>query len=322
MVSATTQELIDQRLDALDRALLGLLPRSERLALVLDVEARIQTFLESHPSLPEHSVTAAEELRIAPAAETRRIPQRRRSTLAITAGVLGIVALVLLFLAPITLMLIAVLDEALDGMIAESLLAGNIAAVALGGAIAVGLGITALVKLNRSPNRLRGHGWAITGLCTGSLPMLLGGFGILAALLPMVSITTTASPNPVMPSPGEAGPAMLPAVSIQASSVPATPYSPSQPPLYPPLSPATSPAETNLASVPLTPVPASLPSPAPTPSSNPIPPGGTEPVLAPAPVIPKTETAGAISPATIPPSKEPASEPGKKASPAPNAMPE
>lgn len=179
-------EVIDQRLDALDRALLGLLPRSERLSLVADVEARVRAANATDSPSPRPETSAADEL---PLVEAGLAPRRRlrlrRSALALTAGVLGIVALVLLFALPVTYLVLAAVAEGLGEVTAYLLISANVLVVALGGAAAVVMGIVALVRLNRRQGR-SGHGWAVTALCTGPLPALAGGLATLTIVLPML----------------------------------------------------------------------------------------------------------------------------------------
>ena len=184
--ATVTGDVIDQRLDALDRALLGLLPRAERLAMVADVEARVR---EGHAADP-----AAVERLASPGAEstaeasTSRGPRQaqRRSTLALTSGVIGIVALVLLFLMPVTYLVVATTSEVIGEVTSYLLLSANVIVVALGGAAAVVMGITALVRLSRRQGRV-GHGWAITALCTGPLPALVGGLATITVAVPMMA---------------------------------------------------------------------------------------------------------------------------------------
>lgn len=40
--TAATQQIIDQRMDAIDRALLGLLPRPARQTIVAEIESRVK----------------------------------------------------------------------------------------------------------------------------------------------------------------------------------------------------------------------------------------------------------------------------------------
>src|SRR5204863_1114709 len=105
-------DAIEQRLDALDRVLLGLLPRSERLSLVADVEARVRN--GGAAALVADGV-AASELPLAEVSpgRARRGLRSRRSALALTSGVLGIAALVLLFALPITYLVFASVGEAI-----------------------------------------------------------------------------------------------------------------------------------------------------------------------------------------------------------------
>jgi hypothetical protein len=186
--STVAGDVIDQRLDALDRALLGLLPRSERLAMVADVEARVRDGQAVNPALAELLASPAENT---PAAEiaASRSPRRarRRSGLALTSGVIGIVALVLLFIMPLTYILVAMTSEVLGEITVYLLLSANIVVVALGGAAAVVMGITALVRLSRRQGQQVGHGWAITALCTGPLPALVGGLATITMAVPMLA---------------------------------------------------------------------------------------------------------------------------------------
>src|SRR5262245_48547426 len=106
----TAEQMIHQRLDAIDRALLGWLPRTERLALVAQIEARARE-LAAGPVLDGSIAPMANCLELADAAASAPSPSpmsamaapafptacRRRSGMALTAGILGIVALVLLF---------------------------------------------------------------------------------------------------------------------------------------------------------------------------------------------------------------------------------
>jgi hypothetical protein len=185
--NVATQDAVDQRLDALDRALHGLMPWSERTKFVAEMDARIRAGRAAPP--------ASDDL---PA--TRRSPVRR-SRLALLSGTLGIVALALLLLIPITYVLAEILGEAVGELFAYGLLGANILAVAMGGTAAVALGIAALVRLSRRHSTQVGHGWAITGLCTGPMPMLVGGLATLTVVLPMlIASTVELSPEVVYSS--------------------------------------------------------------------------------------------------------------------------
>lgn len=169
------QGIIDQRLDQLDRALLGLLPRSERLAIMAQVELQVRNQGDGNPRLSMEPATTP----VLTTTEERATTRGKRSRMALTAGVLGIVAIVLMLASPVGFVLLSVVSDAFDETFAMMLFVGGIALLATTGALAVTLGITALVRLARSQSPRLGHGWAITGLCTGPLPMLFGGVGLL-----------------------------------------------------------------------------------------------------------------------------------------------
>lgn len=261
------QNTIDQRLDALDRALLGLLPRSERLEFVAGVQARLEAQpAESVAAMQDGTATACE---LTTASSVSR--RRRRSTLALTAGVLGIGALALLFALPVTYLIVAATAEAIGELASYTLLSANVLAVALGGSAAVVLGIVALVRLGRQRGQ-RGHGWAITGLCTGPLPALAGGLGLITFVLPLMAELADSGNGTVpcatgacyLSPPSDAPPSGMP-VQVVSNS----PYAPapSQPWAPAPLTPS-----------------ASLPT------------YGEAPTLSPSPAVSPAETVPAYSP--------------------------
>lgn len=217
-----TQQQLDLHLDAMDRALLGLLPRCERLAVIADLESRIREAAENSPEIAEVLSSPAENLPLADTvAGGNRRAARRRSSLALTAGIVGIVALVLLFILPLTYLVIAMMGEEMGELVAYTLLIANIMVVAVGGAAAVALGIAALIRLSRGHQR--GHGWAITGLCTGPLPMLAGGLGMLTIVVPLLGeMASTSSGNQTVAVCAPA-PMMLPPSGYQPAQVAAAP---------------------------------------------------------------------------------------------------
>ncbi|HEV3339686.1 MAG TPA: hypothetical protein VG125_05000 [Pirellulales bacterium] len=192
------QQLIDQRLDAIDRALLGLLPRQDRLSIVTQVESRLRELAAAGPAVDARQLGPAQDPLLADAAhlETagespllasggRRLRPLKLSRLALSSGVLGIVALALLVALPITYLVvgyIGLFEEA-----AEVLLGAQMVAVALGGTLAVALSIVGLVSLRGSAGQMAGHGWAITGLSTGPLPMFVGGLIVLVVGLELLA---------------------------------------------------------------------------------------------------------------------------------------
>ncbi len=191
------QQLIEQRLDTIDQALLGLLPRQDRLATVAQVEIRIYELVAANAAFaanlqaPAKGPILSDSAISRPARQTPAFgphpqffgmvasgwtppTQKRWSRLAISAGVLGILALALLLATPVTYFTVEMLSEALGEIVAIGILGAHAVALAFAGVAAAGLGIAALVSLRRHREHLVGHGWAIAGLCTGPLPILLG----------------------------------------------------------------------------------------------------------------------------------------------------
>jgi len=212
----SVQQFIEQRLDAIDQALLGLLPRQDRLAAVAHIETQIREIVAARPAVAANLHAATQSPALGDSAfsdmmsETPAflphpqffrpasggwVPatQKKRSRLAIAAGVVGMIALALLFATPVTyFFVVEMLSEVLGELVAISLMGAHAVAMWIGGLAAVGLGIGALVSLRRRKH-LAGHGWAIAGLCTGPLPMLLGCAAVvmLGAQLGVEQISTT-----------------------------------------------------------------------------------------------------------------------------------
>jgi hypothetical protein len=187
--SVATQELIDQRLDTIDRALMGLMLRSERLKFMADLEKMVCDGRDLGSVLAEEVAEAPASPQFTVALAPRG--GRGRSRLALSSGVLGIVALVLLFMMPVTYIVVSMVAEGIGEIASYALIASNVLAVAVGGAAAVALGIAALVRLNRRHSRRVGRGWAVTGLCTGPLPMLIGGLALLFVVLPTTGLVVS-----------------------------------------------------------------------------------------------------------------------------------
>lgn len=181
---STTMGLLDQRLDALDRALLGLVPRSERISMVAEIETRLREKgecdfggLEVEESVSEvgaRSTTMA-----------ARPAGRKRSRMALTAGILGIVSVGLLMLLPVTYFVIAMTAEVIGEIPAISVIVINVLSVAGLGLLGGVLSLVAIVRVSRSKKRMRGLGWAITGLCTSPLPALAGLLAMVFFVLPI-----------------------------------------------------------------------------------------------------------------------------------------
>ncbi|HQU44114.1 MAG TPA: hypothetical protein PK867_14940 [Pirellulales bacterium] len=276
--TTTTQQLIDQRLDAIDRALLGLLPRNDRLTIVTQLETRLRELAAASPAVEAHQRSPVECAASADAAHfgapaesallrpgvTPHIPagaktlsaRLKRSRLALSSGVLGIVALVALFVFPISMTAVSMFGELFEEA-AIVLLGAHLATLVICGTLAVALGIAGLVVLNRRAGQLAGHGWAITGLCTGPLPMLAGGLIALAAGMPIlttrsVQVTQVTEQNPPMNGYGYSSPVPVCPQPMPMDSVPQR--APMAPP-FPvgsayPGAPSVSPASTSPASSP------------------------------------------------------------------------
>jgi hypothetical protein len=187
--NAATEHRFDERLDSIDRALLGLLPRSERLTFVAQVETRLRELAEVDGELGAALQPRTESGHCSDAVSRRPAPSlsRRVSRLAVSSGIFGIVALVLLFAMPATYFLVAFLGEELDETILVSLLGIHVLAVAIGGMVSLAMGTAGLISLARNKGKLKGHGWAITGLCTAPLPSFVGGLLVLVACVSLVA---------------------------------------------------------------------------------------------------------------------------------------
>lgn len=246
--AAERQALVDRRLDEIDRALLGLLPRAERLALVADVEARVQA-LGDNVSLAREA--PAESANTSPTTVATRA-RAHRSRLAFTAGVLGIIAVSFLILSPLLLIGLSMFGELLGETSAIILFALLTAVVACGGSLAVFGGGVSLFRLARRGQSATGTGWAITGLCTGALPMLLGFVGVISLLMSVmpaehVQVTWSATtPVGAVPyavpcaAPGAPGcPMPMPAPMMASPYGYACPVPPPGQPLVMPPQPAT-----------------------------------------------------------------------------------
>ncbi|HEX7379173.1 MAG TPA: hypothetical protein VF278_18775 [Pirellulales bacterium] len=208
---------IDLRLDAIDRALLGWLPRHERIEIVGQIETKLRESAGASTAggvLDDIARDRADrhEERLDSAGDRSAIYLRERpflarrkprSRLALTSGILGIIALTALAALPVTYVVVSTIID--DTTLQVSLLGGHLATVLLGGLLAVALGIAALVLLSRRGGRLVGHGWAITGLCTGPLPLFAGGLMALVVgsqLWGSGSVTPAYSTAPVASRPG------------------------------------------------------------------------------------------------------------------------
>jgi len=212
---------LESRLDAIDQLLLGCVPRGERLAIVASLEERLRgtwngssggfdsnsrlldagsgrAFAGTMPyPLPLHAPRAD----LLPGTWPNSGPSRlRRSKLALASGILGILGGVLVCGTPIAYGVVAFLAEILDETAAIIALVAYVALILFASAGAIGAGVVALWRLRRRQTEVGGRGWAITGLCTGPIPL---GLTCLIALYVGIQVigTTTFFSAEVTPSP-------------------------------------------------------------------------------------------------------------------------
>lgn len=260
-MTSGSMDLLDRRLDALDRALMGLVPRSERIELVAGVEKRFREKQESDPATLETLATSqveeTTESMAAPGGAAREMAggKRRRSRLALTSGILGIVAVSLMLMLPITYVVIATMAEMMGEVLAIALILLNVFSVAGTGALAGFLALAAIVSISRSKKKKRGMGWAITGLCTSPLPVLVGLLAIVFFVLPItVEYVSQSSPSvpPYVASVPVSQPMLMPPTECKDGVCPLPPaMDPTAYASAPAMSP---PMPVQLGNVPLTPV--------------------------------------------------------------------
>jgi hypothetical protein len=192
-LSRSTQHLIDSRLDTIDRMLLGRVSRQERLEIVREVEAQIfeQLHERGTEEVTREDVLAVLARQDPPEAYLpedagddrpvawRRFPSpvagpaqpagRRDSRFARASGILGLVALGLVMMAPSTF----IIAELMSSAVVLYLLGGGALALALiAGSLGTGLALY---------SRMAGV-WAVTGVVTSALSFL-GSFSLLALTL-------------------------------------------------------------------------------------------------------------------------------------------
>jgi hypothetical protein len=184
LVSASLQTLIDARLDAVDRALLGRTSRQERITVVGEVEARIHELLHERcgTAEPLRDDVLAVISRLDPPeaylsedvspAETRAVaPQMRpapasSSRLAWWCGVLGLASLAMILAALLAHRISLILMDQITVRFA-------VTGTALLGPIAVIANLAALRLASR--RRLARFGWAIVGLVASLLASIIVG---------------------------------------------------------------------------------------------------------------------------------------------------
>jgi hypothetical protein len=173
-LSETLQALVDARLDTIDRMLLGRVNRADRLAIVREVETQVFDLLARHDGgsidrddvlavlaqldppeayLPEEGESIGGPRHAPRPAAARPAASPSASRLPLTAGVLGIISVVLVLLAyPMAI-----------GLQSEVILVGLPLLAALGSLLAI---------VFAGMTRLRGA-WSLTGLITGIVTMTI-----------------------------------------------------------------------------------------------------------------------------------------------------
>lgn len=196
----TRNRLVDYRLDLLDRILIGLVARAERVEIVRGVESRIEAMLadlnEPEPSdeqvlqllsrldPPEALIPKIAAAQVIPASGPGGLlsdlwgapSPSRRPVLKVVRIACGLAALAFLLLlaAPYFYIVASVGGEeylayAILGTFVLLLLATSIAAAVTA--------IYALSQLRRRNGTHTGYGWATAALVISTIPMLLGSFG-------------------------------------------------------------------------------------------------------------------------------------------------
>ena len=176
-LAESLQALVDARLDTIDRMLVGRVPRSDRAAIVREVESQIFELLQGRDSddLDRDDVLAVlgrldppeaylpdEEGRVdraVPRVPTGPAASRRTPRAAKAGGVLGIVAVVFMLLIPVS-------------YVAAEMRGSMAVFVILGGGSALGAAAAALTALMLSAYAAFKGPWALAGAITGGLALL------------------------------------------------------------------------------------------------------------------------------------------------------
>ncbi len=191
-LSDSLQALVDSRLDTIDRLLMGRVPRQDRLAIGREVEGQVFELLQERG---REEVTREDVLavlaRLDPpeaylpeeAGERESVPTRWPSgprvgpplrkgdpKVAKLSGILGLVVLALVLLSPAEWMIGYLLSSS---ALIITLWVGTIFLVLVGGIVAITMGIFSRI----------GSGWAVVGMVTSSLSMLIALIGGICLLL-------------------------------------------------------------------------------------------------------------------------------------------
>lgn len=193
-LDSAVQALIDSRLDTIDRMLLGRVPRQDRLDIAREVEAQIFDHLQERGlDDPTRDDVLSVLARLDPPEaylpddqddeDTPASPRRPRAGLPLrpagrgdnlriarASGILGLVAMGLVFLSPVVYLLGALLESEILLIVG---LFGVVGLVFLGGVLAIALGIYARFR----------QVWSLIGVVSGALAMVAGFVGGVAMIL-------------------------------------------------------------------------------------------------------------------------------------------
>jgi hypothetical protein len=190
-ISESLQILIDSRLDTIDRVLVGRVPRQDRLAIVAEVESQIHELLSERgdDDLTREDVLAAlgrldpPEAYLSDGIEAERMPMRAASPrqqqhgsvssydkVARASGFLGLAALALMLFMPVDYLIAVGLGSSQAAIL---LLGANLLLVVSAGVLGLTFGICAR----------KGGPWAVVGITSGALSLLLSLAMIVVAVL-------------------------------------------------------------------------------------------------------------------------------------------
>jgi len=189
-LSESLQAMIDSRLDTIDRILLGRMSRADRIAIVREVESQIHELLQEQTRgepdredilavlarldppeayIPEVSDRSPDLARRPSTVREPIVPRKIESGPARISGILGLIALVIALLSPISYFL----AEAFHSEWPFLLVAGLAYPVVI---------VTAIIAITLAAVARLKSAWAIVGLITGILVFFLVILEVAAAL--------------------------------------------------------------------------------------------------------------------------------------------
>jgi hypothetical protein len=182
-ISDSVQILIDSRLDTIDRMLLGRLSRQDRLAIVREVESQIHELIQASETdeltregvlavlarldppeayLPDETEGDGEPVSMHKTFAARTTQPELKGDLKVgrASGILGLAAIVLMLLQPVTYAIAVALHSELALMVLGG---GNLLLVGVAAALGLVLGVVAR----------KSGAWAIVGIVTSVLAPVL-----------------------------------------------------------------------------------------------------------------------------------------------------